>query len=133
MSAFIVGAYHINVLVSYGVSRNAQYYVPGDGWSYFNEGSAPAIAAMLYSENVRSVNHRYSERAKRTGHTFRPESWAHLSPADIVRACDCLDYQSWEHKGWERSEAKRALRAIRERAIDSLTTQSSAWELHAPA
>ena len=140
MSAFIVDPYHINVLVSYGVATKAQYYVParkhGAGrrgeWAYFTDDTAQAIASLLYSQNVRSVNFRYSERTKRTGHVFKSERFSHLTPADVVCACDCLDYQSCETPNWKGTEAWRALNAIRERAIRALVGESRTWELKRP-
>ena len=133
MSAFIVNDFHINALVTYGVQQKAQYWLTKDRrWVYFNEETAPAIAAMLYSENVRSVNSRYSERTRRAGFAYRnvPIFW--VRPEDIIKACDCLDYQSCEHKGWDRSNAKRALVAIRESAVSALTKETCTWELRQP-
>ena len=133
MSAYIVSDFHINALVTYGVQQKAQYWLAKERrWVYFNEETAPAIAAMLHSENVRSVNSRYSERARRTGFVYRSVPIYYLRPEDIIKACDCLDYQSCEHKGWLRSNAKMALVAIRESAIDAMTKTACTWELREP-
>lgn len=132
MSAFIVNDYHINALITYGVQNNAQYWT-GKEWVYFNEDTAWSLATKLYRANVQSVNSRYKQRTRSTGFKYKPVGVSHLLPADIIRACDCLDYQSCERKEWERSQAKKALIAIREKAIDALAKCSSAWELEEPA
>ena len=131
MSAFIVSDYHINALVTYGINRKAQLYTK-DGWEYFNEDTAWALASRMYRANVCSVNRRYGERTRTTGFRFQRVDVSGLTAADIVKACDCLEYQSCEVKTWERSRARKTLQAIRERAIDALTAGSQAWELREP-
>ena len=133
MSAYIVNDFHINALVTYGVQQKAQFWLAKEGrWVYFKEDTAPAIAAMLYSENVRSVNRRYSERTRRAGFVYRSVPIFWLRPEDIIKACDCLDYQSCECKDWERSNAKKALVSVRESAIEAMTKTAMTWELRQP-
>jgi hypothetical protein len=131
MSSYIVSDNHINALVSYGVQQKASFYVPKEGWIYFTEETAPAIAALLYRHNVYSVNANYGERTRATGFEYKPVSVSHLSAAAIVRACDCLDYQSCDRKDWDRSRAKKALTSIREKAISDLVKGCKVWELAA--
>ena len=130
MSAFIVNDYHINALVTYGVRAKAEYWTGKERVS-FNEETAPALATKLYRANVQSVNRRYNERTRSTGFKYTPVKISHLSAADIVKACDCLYYQSCERLEWERSQARKALQAIREEAVRVLAS-SSAWELREP-
>ena len=132
MSAFIVPDYQINALVSYGVKREAQFYTKNVGWERFNTDTAQVMAALLYRANVCSVNSRYGERTRTNGFLYQPVNVSGLTAADIVKACDCLDYQSCEVNTWERSRARRALQAIREEAISALTAGSQAWELREP-
>lgn len=132
MSAFIVNDYHINALVSYGVKFKAQFYTKNVGWEYFNEDTAWMMAALLYRANVCSVNRRYKERTRTNGFKFQSVDVNGLTAADIVKACDCLDYQSCEVGTWERSRARRALQAIREEAVRELAARSPAWELRQP-
>jgi hypothetical protein len=133
MSAFIVSDYHINTLVSYGVMKSAQFWNAKERrWEYFNEDTAQVMAALLYRANVCSVNRRYGERTRTTGFQYKRVNVLSIQPADIVKACDCLDYQSCETKTWENSRARKALQAIRESAIQALTAGSQAWELREP-
>lgn len=131
MSAFIVSDYHINALVSYGIKLKAQLYTK-EGWEYFNDDTAWALASRLYRANVCSVNRRYGERKRTNGFRFQRVDVSGLTAADIVKACDCLEYQSCEVKTWERSRARKTLQAIRERAIDVLASSSKAWTLYEP-
>jgi hypothetical protein len=132
MSAFIVNDYHINALVSFGVEYKAQFYTKKVGWEYFKDDTAQVMAALLYRANVCSVNHRYSERTRTTGFKFQPVDVSVWSAADIIKACDCLDYQSCEVKTWDNSRARKALQAIRECAISIVADRSRAWELREP-
>ena len=132
MSAFIVPDYQINALVSYGVKREAQFYTKNVGWERFNTDTAQVMAALLYRANVCSVNRRYGERTRTTGFRYQPVDVSGLTAADIIKACDCLDYQSCETKTWERSRARRALQAIREEAITVLASTSGVWTLDEP-
>jgi len=131
MSAFIVNDYHINAIITYGV-RNDAYYWTGTERIKLNEETAPALATKLYRANVQSVNRRYNERNRSAGFQYQPVSISHLTAADIVRACDCLEYQSCERVEWERSQARKLLQAIRNEAVSVLTSNSQAWELRQP-
>ena len=130
MSAFIVNDYHINALVTYGLQAKAEYWT-GKERVRFSEDTAWALASKLYRANVKSVNFRYGDRNRTTGFKYAPVKISHLSAADIVKACDCLDYQSCELASWDRSEARKILQAIREEAVRVLAL-SPAWELQDP-
>lgn len=132
MSAFIVNDYHINALVSYGIEHKAQFYTKNVGREYFTEDTAWAMASLLYRANVCSVNRRYGERTRTNGFRFQSVDVSGLTAADIIKACDCLEYQSCEVGTWERSRARKALQAIREEAISVLAAGSQAWELREP-
>lgn len=131
MSAFIVNDYHINALVSYGAQQGTSFYWKGKRFAFDRE-TAPELAAELYSENVRSVNSRYSERNRRKGFNFQRVLIDDLEPADIICACDCLRYQSCETSNYDRTLARAATVAIREAAIHALIDGHSCWELQPP-
>lgn len=131
MSAFIVNDYHINALVSYGAQQGTSFYWKGKRFAFDRE-TASELAAELYSENVRSVNARYNERARRKGFQFTRVVINHLEPADIISACDCLRYQSCETSDYDRTLARAITNAIREEAIHHLIDGNSCWELQPP-
>lgn len=94
MSAFVVSADHINALTSwaeaYGQKRHQLTYwwqgrhrpIAGDG---------ARVAAVLYAENVRSVNSRYGENEPGHGHIYRPElAAARRPPVEILKALQLL-------------------------------------------
>jgi len=135
MSAFVVDPHHINSLVSWAAARgtgsNGVRYYWGRQWRDIAP-DAKRVASVLRAENVRSVNTRYSEAEPAHGFKFKRVDTDHLSGADVVCACDCLDYQSCETDDWKDTEAYAALQAIREAAVRDLVGGCSTWELTSP-
>lgn len=133
MSAYIVSDYHINAIVTWAVFNDVAVWQPRRRcWMQIDLSTAQHFAATLYSENVRSVNARYGERTKRTGFTYKPVPINHLTAADIIKACDCLDYQSCETETWRNTEAHRILERIKAVAICKLIAKCQTWELREP-
>lgn len=128
MSAFVVSDLHINTLITWAYNNKVQYYK--DLWVYINQTPTHA-AEILHAENVRSVNSRYNERSKTQYGRFRFVPVQDLPDAiGIIKLCHCLQYQSCEHKGWEKSEAKKLLQAIIDTAIDQIPGyKQAAWAL----
>ena len=123
MSAFIVPDYHLDCLVSWAVAHRVEI---------FPRGATPlSVAQELYEENCRSVDYRYTEVNERSYRfTSRPEA-ARLSPVQVLKACDCLEYQSCEHPGWTDSRAVDILYRIRGTAIRLLPGyEQAAWTLN---
>ena len=102
---------------------------------------ATLYADTLYRENVRSVRHRYPEsgrdnlpgpigdpgfiaiKARDTAHRFP------VSPVDVLKMCDCLEYQSCETGDWNDTLACKLLGSIRKAAIRQLPGYDDApWE-----
>ena len=126
MSAFIVSDSHLDylcaALVAYQVS------VPWDDGTFRrshdprDDADLQAMRDALEAENVTSVNYRYRispgesvahRRAVR--HVNRP-----IDPVQVMKACQCLEYQSCEHPGWPDSFAKRVLEFLNSAAINRL-------------
>lgn len=129
MSAFVVNDYHINALATYARRESVRFYWRNKHYE-FNRDTVAELAAELYSENVRSYNHRYGERNLRIGFNYQPVLIDHLEPANIIGACDCLRYQSCETRNYRNTLAYAALNAIREEAITLMIEQDRSWELH---
>ena len=132
MSAFIVGNKHINAMLK-AASLNrypgdgAHYYWNGE--SYYFNGNSHIIGQKLVDENYRSVNYRYTEQEE-------PEQFksmvlhAEYTPVQIIKACDCYNYQSCETPDWRETEAYAIMTALRERAIDMLPGYDEAdWNI----
>lgn len=119
MSAYIVEYETIQKIVAFGMRQeygSTPYYYWRRKTRYME---ADRIGSVLLKENTRSVNHRYEEHTPADKYTHRPLRRA-ITPVEVIKACNCLDYQSCETKGWKRSEAYAILNAIRERAIREL-------------
>lgn len=124
MSAFICNHHHINAIVSFGVMQRV-----------FARADAQDVAQMLLTENAKSVDARYGAgQAAEFGVplTIRFREVHGLSPVQIIKACQCLAYQSCEHREWEASKARLTIDAISKAAIRALPGYSdAAWELDA--
>lgn len=142
MSAFLVKQAHIAYLVNAAVyfARTSPY---GLGWldpetqAYhkldgYDRDQASRLGQVLWDANVKSVSARY--RVER-GATERYEhAYARDQPlprlVQVLKAVACLEYQACEYDGWERSEARAALEAIKGAAIHALPGyQEAQWEV----
>ena len=135
MSAYLVPDYHINALVSWAATRHGSNAV-----SYYWAGSRrdvranpKRIASVLYAENVRSVNARYSECDPAHGFVFKQVPNM-LNPIDVIKGCHGYSYQACEAEGWEDSEAFAIIQGIEQSAIRSLPgyDESNAWCISGP-
>lgn len=95
-----------------------------------NPSAATATGQMLVNANYISVNHRYSEDdAPDHPYTFKRYE-KRLTPVQVVKACDCFDYQSCEVDNYESTEAFKLIRHIRWTAIAKLPGYDAAdWEI----
>lgn len=111
MSAFVVPHAHIDALVSWAVHHRVPLF-PAPG-------TPASVAAELFEENCRSVDHRYGEVNARN-YRYRAADVRSLSPVQVLKACNCLEYQSCEHPGWPDSTARANLEVIRAYAVRML-------------
>jgi len=86
---------------------------------------APSTADDLLAENVRSVSYRYQHNAEAlndmiparvvpfTLEELEQAGEHDLTPDELLKACDCYQYQACEHPRWGRSAA----RALTQRLI----------------
>lgn len=160
MSAFVVDKAHIRYLVSaamhpkiLGPSRHCFTWYTGErgsldmhelGCGDFERASE--VGQMLYEECIKSVSYRYNEenpsqlpgkisdlaepwygKHEGWGAYLKPE----IDPVQVLKACDCYVYQSCEHPGWETSEAKEFIEALRSAAWHALPEyDAAAWEIN---
>ena len=132
MSAYIVSHSLIDAVLTIAVHENGSYGGPRyrktkDSSVEITEGNATEIGRVLLAENERSVMHRYpggtlddmpgkiGERS--ANYYFKPRK---AEPVAVLKALDCLDYQSCETDDWQESEAFRVVAAIRDHAISRL-------------
>ena len=140
MSAFLVSDSHLNALITWAAltqlnpgnpSSCAGYSINESAWTSFL-GNEQHCAAILYTANVESVNERY-EKDDSTGVIFRfrqYKKWKSLTPVEVLKLCDCFDYQACEVKNYRATVAAQMVDGIREHAIHLLPGYSAApWAL----
>lgn len=117
------------------------------------------LGQILVNENVRSVSYRYSEPGRTyyygaeaassmddldadvgdlpgpcDAYYMGPYVYTNpgriLTPGEVFKAIDCLDYQSCEHPEWRKTEAFAFLTALREQVCRSVDGYADAsWEM----
>ena len=142
MSAYVVDAEHITALVVAGLvaddlswlERDLEPELAEPGVSFtmaqveraqelrrtLEPESADRVGAMLWAQNVTSVNYRYSEDELEDFYQAPADLlWrvqaarARLDPARVLGAIGCYEYQSCEGPGWRESEAYQYVEALR--------------------
>lgn len=137
MSAYMVDREHIVYLVKAAVgSRDSHFWWTHNGQTNRivrsglpeDDERLVSIANMLWRENVKSVQARYQDKGEgnlpgRIGETYWITMgdmrfiWPGFDAVQVLKACDCYEYQSCEHEGWESSDAKAFVDALRHKWI----------------
>ena len=127
MSAFVVSDKHINTLVTFGKLHRCKVYFgnPTKSLDFFSQ--AKEVANILYKANVDSVNYRYREHESVFDFDYKTEG-VYAKPVEIIKACDCLEYQCNETPDFENSIAFKLINSIRRAAISALPGyDGAAW------
>jgi hypothetical protein len=129
MSAFLLGKRHIDTLVTHANLRRISGTEDRD-----------AVGRMLIRENIASVEGRHpdtegkpdsmpGEYLEADGYSFSTYG-LHFTPAAVLKAIACYEYQSCEHKGWKDSKAAELCEALRHELINALPGYDDAeWEV----
>jgi hypothetical protein len=142
MSAWIVSKAHVDLLVEAATSSpsDALRYVHSDEIKHCERTRRDEIGQMLIMENVASVSYRYPNDDVDAGELPGPVNGYYLkpyayeargysmTPAEILNAVACYEYQSCEHPGWEQSEAAALCKALFRRAAMKLASGPWGWE-----
>ena len=154
MSAFIVDRQHIWYLVqaatsnSLGMQHSHSLRWYHNGVSYhlpcMDYEQMAQVGQMLWDENVTSVKYRYPDcgwdelpgpidcEYQYGEHDGCSAGRPPVDPVAVLKACDCYEYQSCEHPGWEESESHSYIQALRRHAWHSLPGYDDAsWEVSA--
>lgn len=149
MSAFIVSKRHVDALVEAGL--RPEYAGARFSWYHDAErheltlSNADEVGAMLWAENVRSVEHRYEhvvEAGESLPGTYQLETIApgiepievpewvgeyrydmrtrQLDPVAVLKLVQCFDYQSCEHDDWRESSAFAYCQTLKDKLIGML-------------
>ena len=115
MSAFICSDKHFQAIADYAESMGAHI-------------KAQNVADILKKENVKSYNHRYSEKVRFSKVKFDKDQEGY-SAADVFQLVNSLMYQSCEHPDYQASPAHIIAQMIREHAANRMTHQSQLWAI----
>ena len=139
MSAYLVEKKHILYLLAAATSNSIDRY--GMSWYHNNTSHklewcdserAAEVGNMLWRENMQSLSARYPKESSATlpgcevgEEVITPDdvnrsNWSTIDPVQVLKAIDCLNYQSCEHESWEASESFAFLRSLKSRAIHAL-------------
>lgn len=157
MSAFIVSKTHVDLIVTAAVLARVRFTVgddiaPQDRAKLDKAGAlrptpwpvnpyitatadyttADAVGAILWRENDRSVCARYKgdeNSAQADGYRFKMQTPP--KAVEVLKAINCLEYQSCEHDGWKNSTAKALLERIFSEWVARLPGyDSAAWSVN---
>lgn len=146
MSAYIVEKNHVLYLVCAALSRATRYNSNGFSWYHagtrheIGDGDVSAMAEtanMLWRENIKSVSARYPHESSATLPGTRaadfivteadfPACCHSFDPVQVLKACNCFDYQSCEHDEWRESLACAFIQALKEKMMRALPTYDDA-------
>lgn len=134
MSAFQVTESHIGAILRWYLTDCPPHL--RSSWRGFmspNPNDADDMMNALAAENAQSVAYRYpgiSTEPVLAADNVRLSRYAKLAPVAVIKACQCLEYQSCEHPTWDKSDAKYLLEQIQSAAIASLPGYSqAAWAI----
>lgn len=128
MSAFICSDKHISAIVRWASRSNTSFWF-GNPTRKLGAGDEQALVDILYAENVKSVNYRYSESDPVDGCVYDQDA-PNLSPVGVIKLVQSLEYQSCEHDLWATSDAKEILSGIKSAAINALPGyETASWSI----
>lgn len=135
MSAFICSNSHINALAALAGLAPIKVYRPGLPMvdCFMNE---QFTAELLLTENARSVNARYhGDRNDPTIEHRHEARFLKLTAVEVIKLCNCYDYQACESKDYPQTLACALVDQLRKHYITELPGyDDAAWELDdAPA
>ena len=150
MSAFICTKDHFVALACFAATRrsgsfnvdprylqhpSSKAHLALIGGEYLDHELATHYAQWLYEANARSVDYRYRETNEREKIVIRDVAQGDDVPALVIlKACNCLDYQSCETDDWKDSPAFEILQHIKDAAIGQLPGYDNAdgWDFNFP-
>jgi len=107
MSAWIVSEKHILTL-AYFYEKLVEETIRED--QPIDMKALKKTARILWSENVKSVNHRYNENNRTLfskNNLVLPDT--NISMETLTKQIHCWEYQTCEHKGYNKSKAWRMM------------------------
>lgn len=120
MSAYVVNDNTIRAVLGYAEAGDLRA---------MGVNSLDALGQILIDENRRSVNYRYNETEAADPFVYKPYK---VAPIQAAKFIICIDYQSCETPGWDRTRAHALLFRLLQNIVRKLGSyESCAWD--APA
>lgn len=117
MSAYVVSHATINAILAFAVAHKAYFYTAGIRGQYASaHGIAEQAGNIILAENVRAVNHRYSEAEAAESLRYNPRVPV-PRPVEALKLIGCVEYQLAEPDDHKRTEAWELLQAVKDAAI----------------
>jgi hypothetical protein len=136
MSAFIVSNKHINYLMQFlGQQKDLHLSLNGKGINTANIDDMQNVANILIKQNWKSYNFRYNEKNKvPKNYKFAIDFNFKPNLAQVIKACQCLNYQSCETRNYNQSNAKKIIDTIQylatQRILNSMDYENLKWEIN---
>lgn len=120
MSAMIASDKHINTLVSYALDNEIQVY--NDGWHSVENNTYNLYVRMLSVANHNAYDQAYKHLGIKPTIHVRPSKLdtSKITPVEILKAVDFLEYQCDGAKSWDESVPAKFLLQIKAHAIRHL-------------
>jgi hypothetical protein len=131
MSAYLLNDQTFGILAKFAIDNDTTKY----GELYGSDlGTVEKVLSELVGANLKSLSTRYPDTKADPALDFAgvqkdiflrrcnveaSRDW-HVSPFEILKSCDCLDYQSCEFDEWTKSTAYKILASIRSSAYRKL-------------
>lgn len=130
MSCFTVTDNHLSAIIGWACRANLNAgWVENPGRHAYRPGMEQEAVDILHAANVRSVNARYRLANIPAGAVFQVNA-PKLLPVEVIKACDCVEYQCTEWDEFEGSDAQKLLRDIQCAAIRALPGyEAAAWDI----
>lgn len=126
MSAFIVDPSLINGILTFVSADRYDVRVCFEDkqLSFKSEKDLNTMAQILMDENYRSVNSRYRSQNKPILVEFKSKytnkNGRRITSLEVLKACDCYDYQACETDNYTMTLAHKIIDVIRSNAIGRL-------------
>ncbi len=127
MSAFIISKEHIDCLVTYAVFKRLHCRV--NDRTQADLDNADEIGQLLVNENYRSYNYLYNDE-NINPYVYSFTKSPKYSLIQIIKACNCYNYQSCETDDYYQSDAYYLVDNIIKSCIMDLPGyEESMWEI----
>lgn len=109
-----------------------QWLRPGDSieWIALRLENADQVGAMLWRQNLMSVNHRYGSKNPVDREFSFSMATPLRSPLELLKLVECYHYNSCDHPSWKTSEAKSFTEQLQFKLIRELPGYDAApWDI----